>query len=179
MCQPRDRPLIPTTETPLFASNFKPVHWKAVCCNSLWRSRSCRWGIRGGPEPKVKPVRVLGSIIWGLLGVGSLLLGSSPAYAQGEIAGTYRCASIHAGKQIGRCASPPLILHADGSYQIWNEQGTYSVLGKYVVFSEAKKRGPGRLVRGREIVFEYFHRGRKHQVVFRREDVVPLGSAII
>ncbi len=124
-------------------------------------------------------MRVLGSIVWGLLGVGSLMLGSATANAQGDIAGTYRCASIHAGKQTGRCASPPLILHSDGSYQIWKEQGTYSVLGKYVVFSEAKKRGPGRLVRGREIVFEYYHGGRKHQVVFRREDGIPPGSAII
>ena len=115
--------------------------------------------------------------LWGMLILGGLLFACPMLRAQDQLAGTYRCVSVAAGSQKGRCSSPPLVLRPDGSYQIWGEQGTYTVLGKFVVFSEAKKRGPGRLKSGREIVFEYFHRGRKHIVTFQRQEVPSPGAA--
>lgn len=104
-----------------------------------------------------------------------------PADAQNKpthpLAGTYRCDTIQVEGKKKRCTSPPLILNSDGSYQLWNEQGTYMVLDKYVVLSESRKRGPGLLKKGREIVFEYFHQNRKYTVNFKRVDTPPPGSA--
>ncbi len=119
--------------------------------------------------------------LWGgILAACSLLL-PTPADAQNKpanpLAGTYRCDSIRVEGKKQRCTSPPLILNSDGSYQLWNEQGTYMVLDKYVVLSESRKRGPGLLKKGREIVFEYFHQNRKYTVNFRRVDKPPVGSA--
>ncbi len=117
-----------------------------------------------------------------LLGVPltiGLLFGCSSLKAQSRIAGTYQCTSIRVGKRSMPCSSPPLTLNSDGSYRIWAEKGTYTVLGKYLVLSESKKRGPGRLRRGREIVFEYYLRGKRHTVTFRRRERLPPGSAII
>jgi hypothetical protein len=93
------------------------------------------------------------------------------------LAGTYRCDSVQVEGKKQRCTSPPLVLNSDGSYQLWNEQGTYMVLDKYVVLSESRKRGPGLLKKGREIIFEYYHQNRKFTVNFKRVDTPPPGSA--
>ncbi len=116
---------------------------------------------------------------WGILIVGGLLLSCPSLRAQPRIAGTYRCASIHVGKQSSPCSSPPLTLYPDGSYRIWAEKGTYTVMGRFLVLSESKKRGPGRLRSSREILFEYYYRGQKYTVTFRRRERVPPGVAII
>lgn len=99
--------------------------------------------------------------------------------AQPQVAGTYRCTSARVGKRVGPCGSPPLILLADGSYHIWGEQGTYTVRGHWVILSESKKRGPGRLRHGREIIFQYTYRGQKHRIQFLREYASPRGSALV
>ena len=120
-----------------------------------------------------------GTILWGLAAAIGLLLTCPALGAQSEIAGTYNCAALNVGGRSGRCTSPPLILYSDGSYQIWGEQGTYAVRGNRVVLSQSKKRGPGRLRRGREIVFQYTYRGQKHMVTFRRQVEDPPGLAVI
>ena len=110
-----------------------------------------------------------GAFGWALLlSLGALLFCPS-LRAQTRIAGTYRCTSTQVGRRTGPCSSPPLVLYADGSYRIWGEEGTYTVRGHWVFLSESKKRGPGRLQRGREIIFQYTYRGKKHTVKFRRE----------
>ena len=118
-------------------------------------------------------------VIGGMLVVG--FLASSPAQAQSKpshiLAGTYRCDTIQVEGRKQRCTSPPLILNSDGSYQLWNEQGTYMVLDKYVVLSESRKRGPGLLKKGSEIIFEYIDHNRKFTVNFKRVDSPPPGSA--
>lgn len=105
---------------------------------------------------------------------------SKPSQA---LTGTYRCDSIQVEGKKQRCTSPPLVLNSDGSYQIWNEQGTFKMLeleNKYVVLSESRKRGPGLLKKnGREIVFEYDHGSRKVTVTFKRVDTPPPGSAFV
>ncbi|HEX2713800.1 MAG TPA: hypothetical protein VHM88_16510 [Candidatus Acidoferrales bacterium] len=116
---------------------------------------------------------------WGTLIAIAVLFGCPSLRAQSQIAGTYRCTTIRVGKSSAPCSSPPLTLFADGSYQIWSEQGTYTISGKNVVLSESKKRGPGRLRSGNTIVFQYYYRGRKHVVTFQRHESLPPGSAII
>ena len=117
--------------------------------------------------------------LWGTLIATALLFSSPSLRAQSEIAGTYRCITIRVGKSSAPCNSPPLTLYADGSYQIWSEQGTYTVLGKNLLLSQSKKRGPGRLQSGYKIVFEYHYRGKKYVVTFRRHESLPPGSAVI
>ena len=123
---------------------------------------------------------LLRSLIGGTLAVVAFL-NLSPARPQNKpphpLAGTYRCDSIRVEGMKKRCTSPPLVLNSDGSYQLWNEQGTFMVLGKYVVLSESRKRGPGLLKKGREIIFEYYHQNRKFTVNFKRVDAPPPGSA--
>ena len=113
-----------------------------------------------------------------LLIFSGLLLFCASLRAEPRISGTYRCHTIRVGDRVTRCSSPPLILYPDGNYQIWAERGTYSVLGKYLVLSESKKRGPGRLRRN-EIVFEYYSGRKKHTVTFRRHQNVPPGTAVV
>src|SRR5947209_20320245 len=77
----------------------------------------------------------------------------------------------------GRCTSPPLVLHADGTYKIWAEQGTYRIDGNQLKLSESKKHGWGQLLRGRQIVFEFTYRRKKHKVTFRRSDPLEAGQS--
>jgi len=106
----------------------------------------------------------------------AVLWTSSLCSQEQPIAGTYRCESITSGKLKRRCPSPPLVLNSDGSYQLWNEQGTFMVLDKYVVLSDSRKRGPG-LLKGREIVFEYWYKTHKITVNFRRIDKPAPGAS--
>jgi len=93
--------------------------------------------------------------------------------AQYRLAGTYHCVTIQAGKQALPCRGLPLVLHRDGTYRLWTELGTYRILGRYLVLSESKKRGPGQFHGRREISFEYYQRGVRHTVIFRREGLSP------
>ena len=49
----------------------------------------------------------------------------------------------------------PLILHDDGSYQIWGEEGTYELVQAAGDSRAFPARGLGQVVNPREIVFEY------------------------
>ena len=80
-------------------------------------------------------------------------------------AGTYQCATLVVNGRSGRCTSPPLVLYPDGTYKIWVEQGTYKIEGNWLKLPESKKRGRGRLLRGRQTVFE-FTQGKKAQSHF-------------
>jgi len=119
------------------------------------------------------------SLWFGLLAVASLLWVCPSAGAGDNYLGVYQCASLVVNGRSGRCASPPLVLYPDGTYKIWAEQGTYRIDGNQLRLSESKKHGRGRLLRGRQIVFKFSYRGKKHKVTFRRSDPLEAGTAII
>ena len=93
-----------------------------------------------------------------------------PAQAQGApLAGKYFCMRVELGNHSERCQSPELVLHRDGTYEIWGEHGTYSVVqGRWLVLSHSKRRGLGHFEDPREIVFEYRMDGQICRVTFRR-----------
>jgi hypothetical protein len=85
------------------------------------------------------------------------------------LSGEYQCAKIEVEGRVLRCASPPLILNSDGSYQIWGESGSYHVVeDRWLVLSHSKRRGTGYFQSPKELVFEYQVKGRSHRVTFRR-----------
>jgi hypothetical protein len=98
-----------------------------------------------------------------------LMLCAVATQAQSQFAGTYRCVSFNVGGQGGRCTSPPLILMANGRYQMSGERGTFAVRGDRLSLSESRLRGPGRLYNN-EIVFEYVYRGLMQTVTYRRQE---------
>ena len=119
------------------------------------------------------------SFWFGLLTVANLLCVCPSIRAGDNSAGSYHCASLVVNGRSGRCTSPPLVLYADGTYKIWSEQGTYKIEGNRLELSESRKRGRGRLLPGRQIVFEFTYRGKKHKVTFRRRDTLEEGTVII
>jgi hypothetical protein len=99
-----------------------------------------------------------------------------PAHAEVTLTGQYRCVRLEAAGQSAPCQSPPLILHSDGSYDIWGEHGTYEVVqGKWLVLSHSKRRGLGHVLSPGEIVFEYRVSGQSYRVTFRRIFEAPPG----
>jgi hypothetical protein len=91
------------------------------------------------------------------------------ARAQSAFDGKYRCVRVEVSQKTAKCQSPPLVLHRDGSYQIWGEQGTYEVVqGRWLVLSHSKRRGLGHFVSTGEIVFEYEIDGKRCRVTFRQ-----------
>ena len=99
-----------------------------------------------------------------------------PAHAQGALAGKYSCVRVEMGNHSERCQSPELVLHRDGTYEIWGEHGTYSVVqGRWLVLSHSKRRGLGHFEDPRAIVFEYRMDGKICRVTFRRLFQPPPG----
>ncbi len=111
--------------------------------------------------------------------VASFLFLAGSLRAEPRISGTYRCASVKVGQRSGPCSSPPLVLHSDGNYEIWGEHGTYLIQGRWLILSRSKKRGPGRMLSHRQIVFEYRYHGKKYQVIFQRKRIAPPGISLI
>ena len=99
-----------------------------------------------------------------------------PAHAQTALAGKYSCVRVELGQHTERCQSPELVLHHDGTYEIWGETGTYSVVqGRWLVLSHSKRRGLGHFEDPRVIVFEYRMDGKVCRVTFRRLSEDPPG----
>ena len=92
-----------------------------------------------------------------------------PAQAQVSLNGQYRCTKVEVNHRTANCQSPPLMLHRDGSYQIWGEHGTYQVVkGRWLLLSHSKRRGLGHFQSINEIVFEYRISGLRYKVTFSR-----------
>lgn len=117
-----------------------------------------------------------------LVVVSALLMGTAvaafapSAHAQTALAGKYFCTRVEMGHRAEQCQSPELVLHRDGTYEIWGEHGTYSVVqGRWLVLSHSKRRGLGHFENPREIVFEYRMDGKVCRVTFRRLFEAPPG----
>ncbi len=104
------------------------------------------------------------------------LPGAQPSHAQSHVAGSYVCAQANvAGKTI-KCASPPLVLNSDGSYQLHGQEGHYSVNGQWLVLTHTKSPSRGEIQTGHRIVFRYRDRGKLCEIVFERRRV-DLGNS--
>lgn len=87
------------------------------------------------------------------------------------MAGSYRCWSYNVSGGSGTCRlAPPIVLAGDGTYTMSSERGIYTVQGDVIVLSESKIRGPGTIVDGNKIRFEYDYNGLRHTVTYLRED---------
>lgn len=89
-----------------------------------------------------------------------------------SLAGTYRCWHFNVGGQGGKCASPPIVLNADGTYMMSSEKGRYSVEGDQLVLSASEHRGPGK-ISGQQLQFEYDYKGQHQTVTYLRSGDAP------
>ena len=104
------------------------------------------------------------------------LVQTARADSDEPLAGKYRCVRLEFANHSEPCQSPPLILHRDGSYEIWAERGSYEVVqGKWLVLSHSKRRGLGQVLTPVEIVFEYRVDGQTCRVTFKRVFEAPPG----
>ncbi len=96
-----------------------------------------------------------------------------------RLAGKYRCVRLEIQKKSAPCDSPPLILHEDGSYQIWGEEGSYELVqGRWLILEHSRRRGLGQIVSPREIVFEYRVGDKSCKVTFQRIFNPPPGFSL-
>ena len=88
-----------------------------------------------------------------------------------RVAGSYRCWSYNvSGGGGGDCRLfAPIVLNTDGTYSVSSEKGTYSVKGDIITLSESKLRGPGTLIGGTQIRFEYDYNGWHHVITYLKE----------
>lgn len=96
-----------------------------------------------------------------------------------RFAGRYRCVRLEMDQKSAPCVSPPLVLNEDGSYQIWGEEGSYELVqGKWLILEHSERRGLGKIVNAREIVFEYRVGDKKCKVTFQRIFDPPPGYSL-
>lgn len=86
-------------------------------------------------------------------------------------AGSYRCWSYNvSGGGGGNCRLfAPIVLNKDGTYSVSSEKGTFTVTGDTIVLSESKLRGPGKLIGGTQIRFEYDYNSWHHTITYLKE----------
>jgi len=96
-----------------------------------------------------------------------------------RLAGKYRCVRLEIQQKSAPCDSPPLILHEDGSYRIWGEEGSYELVqGRWLILEHSRRRGLGQIVSPREIVFEYRVGDKNCKVTFQRIFDPPPGFSL-
>jgi hypothetical protein len=130
--------------------------------------------------PTARSVQVTGLLLLVMLFGGSLAQAQSEvAQDRGRYAGKYRCVSLEMEHKSAPCQSPPLVLNEDGSYQIWGEEGSYELVqGRWLILEHSQRRGMGRIVNAREIVFEYHVGDKKCKVTFQRIFEPPPGYSL-
>lgn len=94
-----------------------------------------------------------------------------PAAANALQPGSYRCSAYNVSGGGGSCRNfQPLVLNADGSYRFSSTRGEWRVQGGRLVLSESPLWGPGQIVGGDAVRFEYDYRGWRHVLTFRCQD---------
>ncbi|NJD62773.1 MAG: hypothetical protein FIA93_08635 [Deltaproteobacteria bacterium] len=100
-----------------------------------------------------------------------LLAGMGVAIAHAGPAGSYRCWQYNVSGGGGSCRlAPPIVLAPDGTYKESRTEGTYEVKDDTIVFSGSRIRGPGKIVDGNKIRFEYDYNGFHHTVTYLCRD---------
>lgn len=104
---------------------------------------------------------------------------TSTTPSNASLAGSYRCWSYNvSGSGGGDCRLyAPIVLTAQGTYSMSSEQGTYTVSGTIINLSESKIRGPGTLVGGTQIRFEYDYNGWHHVITYLKESGTATSSS--
>ncbi len=100
-----------------------------------------------------------------------------PAFS--NLSGSYRCWSYNvSGGGGGDCRLfAPIVLNTDRTYSVSSEKGTYVVSGDIITLSESKLRGPGKLIGGTQIRFEYDYNGWHHVITYLKEGGTPSVSS--
>lgn len=106
-----------------------------------------------------------------LIPAGFIALALLVADANGQSSafrpGVYRCSSYNVSGGGGSCRNMPrLVLNADGTYQYSSTRGRWSVRNDSLVLSQSTLWGPGKLLGGNTIRFEYDYRGWHHVVTW-------------
>ena len=105
-----------------------------------------------------------------IIGAAGMIFSGTPARAQSHLSGTYNCVSLEIGGQTHHCTAPSLEMNSDGSYQIFTERGTYEILrGHWLILSAAKNHERARLDGSKEIIFEFYSKGKKNKITYRRK----------
>lgn len=86
-------------------------------------------------------------------------------------AGSYRCWSYNVSGGGGNDCRlfAPIVLNTDGTYSVSSEKGTFSVFNDTITLSESKIRGPGKLIAGTQIRFEYDYNNWHHTITYLKE----------
>lgn len=88
-----------------------------------------------------------------------------------RLSGTYRCWQFNLNGRIlstNSCRTySPIVLNADGTYNISSEHGTYTISGDQITLSESKIRGVGTLKEGNmQIYFKYSYNGSDYETTY-------------
>ena len=96
----------------------------------------------------------LASIILVVLGV-SFFLQAPCSRAQSKVSGRYQCVSAKIRGKAVPCKSRPLILTEDGRYEIHGREGSYMVIGEWLVLADKKESPRAKIAPGHRILFQF------------------------
>ena len=96
----------------------------------------------------------LASIILVGLGVSVFLLAPC-SRAQTQLSGRYQCVGAKVRGKTVPCKSRPLILTEDGRYEIHGREGSYMVIGEWLVLADRKESPRAKIAPGHRILFQF------------------------
>ena len=103
-----------------------------------------------------------------------LLFLASRSQAQSpNIAGKYQCAQVKVRGVVKSCESAHLTLKKDGRFELRGWEGSYLVNGDWVELSDTLVKSKAKLEPGYRIVFRYYGKEGKVEVIYERRLSAP------
>ncbi|MBZ5701340.1 MAG: hypothetical protein LAN84_05785 [Acidobacteriia bacterium] len=91
-----------------------------------------------------------------LAGLGaSLFLVAPCSRAHAQVSGRYQCVGAKVRGKAVPCKSRPLLLTEDGRYEIHGREGSYVVIGEWLVLADRKERPRAKIAPGHRILFQF------------------------
>jgi hypothetical protein len=102
-------------------------------------------------------------LVIGVSGIFTTAVRAEPV----PVPGAYRCSSYNVSGGGGSCRNMPrLLLHSDGTYDFSSSRGRWNIDGGKLHLSDAQFWGPGEIIGGDTVRFEYDYRGWRHTVTW-------------
>jgi len=129
-------------------------------------------------EAVMKRLRIGNTLAVALAAGAIVLTAADIARAEGqgkEIAGQYQCTQAKVAGKTVPCKAAPLLLKADGHFEVQGREGEYLVSGTWVELNGEVLKSRAKIEAGHKIVFRFYNKKGLCEMIFERR-VAELGK---
>jgi hypothetical protein len=110
-----------------------------------------------------------------LVACGALFFLSTSHAQTADLSGRYQCVQVKVQQHVAACTAAPLILKADGRFELRGWEGSYLVNGEWVELSDSLLKARAKIQPGHKISLRYHGKDGMVEMIYERR-VAELGK---